>query len=454
MNDIKDKRVLVVGMGRSGDAAARALHDGGARVAVQDSKTEDEMSPQLLSFLKSAGCDLYLGRTPDDMTQFDMLVLSPGVPPSLDFIRQAAGAGVEITGELEMAYRLGRGKYIAITGTNGKTTTTSLVGEIFAEAVSSSFVVGNIGVAVITKAVEASDDSVLVTECSSFQLETVSTFRPEVSAILNLTPDHLNRHGDMAGYGRAKANIFMNQTEDQYCVLNYDDKLCFALGDDARARIVPFSRLEELEFGAFVKDGRIVIRNEEGELISFCRTDELKIPGSHNLENALAACAIAYFAGVDPEIITRVLTEFAGVEHRIEFCGEYDGVRYINDSKGTNPDAAIKAIEAMKENIILIAGGYDKGSSYEEFVAAFEGRVKALVLLGVTAPKIRDTALAAGFSNIYMCSDMAECVSKSHEIAQPGDVVLLSPACASWDMYSSFEERGRDFKECAAKLGR
>lgn len=454
MNDVNDKKVLVVGMGRSGKAAAMALEKAGAKISVQDSKTEDTMDPQLLSFLKSAGYELYLGKVPDDMTQFDMVVLSPGVPTSLEFIREAQQAGVEITGELEMAYRLGKGRYIAITGTNGKTTTTSLVGEIFAAAVPSSYVVGNIGVAVITKAIEAEDDSVLVTECSSFQLETVSTFRPEVSAILNLTPDHLNRHGDMAGYGRAKANIFMNQTEDQYCVLNYDDKQCFALGKTTRARIVPFSRLEELEFGAFVKDGRIVIRNEEGEIIDFCGTDQLKIPGSHNLENALAACAIAYFAGVNPDVIAGVLTKFAGVEHRIELCAQINGVRYVNDSKGTNPDAAIKAIEAMRENIILIAGGYDKGSSYDEFVAAFEGRVKALVLLGVTAPKIREQALAAGFTNIYMCSDMAECVKTSYEIAVEGDVVLLSPACASWDMYSSFEERGKDFKECVAELER
>lgn len=453
-SEMKDKKILVVGMGKSGVAACEALNSLGARVAVQDSKTEDNMDPQLLSFLKSNEIECYLGQVPEDMTQFDMLVLSPGVPPALDFIQAAAAAGAEITGELEMAYRLGKGKYIAITGTNGKTTTTSLVGEIFEAAVRSSYVVGNIGVAVITKAMEADDDSVLVTECSSFQLETVKEFRPEVSAILNLTPDHLNRHGDMAGYGAAKANVFMNQTEDQYVVLNYDDKVCFALGDTAKAKVVPFSRIEELEFGAFVKDGVIVIKNEDGDVVEFCKADELKIPGSHNLENALAAAAIAYFGGVDPAIITRVLKEFGGVEHRIELCNTVNGVRFVNDSKGTNPDAAIKAIEAMKENIILIAGGYDKGSTYEEFVAAFEGRVKELVLLGVTAPKIKATAEAAGFTNIHMCEDMEECVNKSFELAQPGDVVLLSPACASWGMYPNFEVRGRHFKECAKNLER
>ncbi len=452
IHDFKDKKVLVVGMGRSGEAAARVMCSLGADTAVQDSKTEAEMDPQLLSFLKDQKVELFLGRVPEDMSAFDLLILSPGVPPALGFIQEAKAAGAEITGELEIAYRAGKGKYVAITGTNGKTTTTSLVGEIYKEATSSSFVVGNIGVAVLSKAMEAEEDSWLVTECSSFQLETIEEFRPEVSAILNLTPDHLDRHGDMEGYGRAKANIFKNQTKDQYCVLNYDDKACFALGEGADVTIVPFSRKEQLAFGAFVKDGKIVIRDEKGEETVICGTDELKIPGSHNLENALAACAIAYFGGIDPEVIAKVMREFAGVEHRIELWGEIEGVRFVNDSKGTNTDAAIKAIEAMKENIILIAGGYDKGATYEEFVGMFPGRVKTLVLLGKTAPKIKETAENAGFTDIIMCSDMEECVRKAYEVAEAGDVVLLSPACASWDMYPSFEVRGRHFKECAARL--
>lgn len=453
-DEIEGKNILVVGMGKSGKAAAQVLNSMGAVVAIQDNKTEDDIDPQLLMFLKNNGIKCYLGNKPDDMTGFDMIVLSPGVSPNLPFIKEAEQAGAEITGELEIAYRVGKGKYIAITGTNGKTTTTTLVGDIYKSAVDSSFVVGNIGVAVISKAMEAKDNTWLITEASSFQLETIKTFRPEVSAILNLTPDHLDRHGSMENYGQAKAKVFMNQTEDQYCVLNYDDKVCYALGENAKAKIVPFSRLEELEFGAFVKDGKIVIRNENGDLVEFCGVDELKIPGSHNLENALAACAIAYFGGIEPTIIAKVLREFSGVEHRIELCDEIDGVRFINDSKGTNPDAAIKAIEAMKENIILIAGGYDKGSTYEEFVAAFPGRVKELVLLGVTAPKIKETAEAAGFTNITMCKDMDECVRQSYKLAKPGDVVLLSPACASWDMYSSYEQRGKDFKACVEKLER
>lgn len=451
---MKNKKVLIVGMGNSGKAAAEAMAELGADVCVQDSKTEDKVNPQLLEFLKEKNIKCYFGKTPEDMTAFDMLIVSPGVPLELGFIQAAKDAGAEIIGELEVAYRCGKGKYVAITGTNGKTTTTTLVGEIYKASGRTTYVVGNIGVAVISKALSAEEDSWLVTECSSFQLETVRDFQPEVSAILNLTPDHLDRHKTMANYGAAKAQAFANQDEAQYCVINYDDKACMALADTCRAKVVPFSRLEELEFGAFVKDGKIVIKDEDGKLIEICAADELKIPGAHNLENALAACAISYFGGIEAQVIADVLRSFAGVEHRIELCGEINGVRFVNDSKGTNPDAAIKAIEAMRENIILIAGGYDKNSSFDEFVAAFDGRVKALMLLGKTATKIKDAAEKAGFTRSIILKDMEACVNEAYRIAGPGDVVLLSPACASWDMYTSFEERGRHFKDCVKALGR
>lgn len=451
---MKDKKVLVVGMGRSGIAAVKALVNAGAVVSVQDSKERDGMDQDFLEYLADNQVKEYFGCKPDDMKNFDMLVLSPGVPPTLDFVQEAAGAGAEIIGELELAYRMGNGRYVAITGTNGKTTTTTLVGEIYKEANIRSYVVGNIGVAVISKAMAAEKDSWLVTEVSSYQLETVHEFHPVVSAILNLTEDHMNRHKTMENYGRAKAAVFKNQTEGEYCILNYDDKLCFSLAEKygCKATVVPFSRLGELDFGAFIKEGYIIIRDQDGSEITICRAEELQIPGTHNLENALAAAAIAYFGGISPEVIGKTLREFKGVEHRIENCGEVSGVRFVNDSKGTNPDAAIKAIEAMKENIILIAGGYDKGSTYETFVDAFEGRVKALILMGVTAPKIKATAEAAGFTNITMCENMEECVNSAYEQAQPGDVVLLSPACASWGMYLNYEIRGEHFKECVRKL--
>ena len=451
---MKNKKVLIVGMGNSGKAAAEAMISIGAAVSVQDSKTEDNMDPQLLTFLRENDVTCYLGAVPDDMSDFDMVIVSPGVPLELGFIKEAKAAGVEIIGELEVAYRNGNGNYVAITGTNGKTTTTTLVGEIYKASGRKTYVVGNIGVAVISKALTAEEDSWLVTECSSFQLESIREFKPQVSAILNLTPDHLDRHKTMENYGKAKAQIFANQGEGQYCVMNYDDKECYRLADECKAKVVPFSRKEELDFGAFVKNGHIVIKDENGKSITVCGTEELKIPGTHNLENALAACAIAYFGGIDADVIADVLKTFSGVEHRIEFCGEVNGVRFVNDSKGTNPDAAIKAIEAMKENIILIAGGYDKDSSFDEFVAAFEGRVKALMLLGKTATKIKEAAEKAGFTASTILEDMDACVNEAYRIAKPGDVVLLSPACASWDMYTSYEKRGEHFKTCVKELER
>lgn len=454
ISSMKNKKVLVVGTGKSGKAAAQAMAKLGAQVSVQDSKAEDELDPQLLTFFRDKNINCYLGRQPDNMSEFDMVILSPGVPPELDFINEAKAGGAEIIGELEIAYRTGNGRYVAITGTNGKTTTTTLVGEIYKAAGKKTYVVGNIGVAVISKALSAEEDSWLITETSSFQLETVKEFRPEISAILNLTPDHMDRHKTMENYGRAKAAVFKNQTKDQYCIINYDDKECYKLAENCPARVVPFSRTEELDFGAYVKDGRIVVRDENGRSEDICGADELMIPGTHNLENALAACAISYFGGIEASVIGKALREFRGVEHRIELCSEIDGIKFVNDSKGTNPDAAIKAIEAMKKNIILIAGGYDKGSSFDEFVEAFDGRVKSLLLLGKTATKIKDAAERAGFSNSVILKDMEACVREAYRIAEPGDVVLLSPACASWDMYTSFEQRGRHFKSCVEALER
>ena len=452
--DIRGKRILVVGMGKSGKAAAQAMVKLGADVSVQDNKAKDSMDPQLLTFLGDKSVKCYLGCEPEDMSAFDMLILSPGVSPELDFIKKAQDAGAEIIGELEIAYRIGHGRYVAITGTNGKTTTTTLVGEIYKAAGRKTYVVGNIGVAVISKALAAEDDSWLVTETSSFQLETISEFRPEVSAILNLTPDHMDRHKTMENYGRAKAAIFRNQTPDQYCIINYDDAECMKLAADCRARVVPFSRKTTLDFGVFVDGDTIIVKDEEGQITEICRPAELKIPGAHNLENALAACAIAFFGGIPADVIARVLRSFGGVEHRLELCNTIDDIRFVNDSKGTNPDASIKAIEAMKENIILIAGGYDKDASFDEFVASFEGRVKTLLLLGKTATKIKNAAENAGFTDSIILKDMEACVREAYRIAQPGDVVLLSPACASWDMYTSFEQRGEHFKSCVRALER
>jgi len=454
LDNIKGKKILIVGMGKSGIAATQAMIKLEAKVSVQDSKGEDKMDGQLVAFLKGQGVTCYFGRNPHDMGAFDMLILSPGVSPELPFIEEAKAKGAEIIGELEIAYRIGRGKYVAITGTNGKTTTTTLTGEIFKAAGRKTYVVGNIGVAVISASAGASESDWLVTETSSFQLETTKYFKPVISAILNLTPDHLNRHHTMKAYGEAKAKIFANQSSDGYLVINYDDKTCYKLADKCKATVVPFSRKEQLKFGAFVKDGRIVIADKDGSLTDIVGADELKIIGAHNLENALAAAAICYFSGIDAETIGNSIRAFGGVEHRIEYSGEIDGVKYYNDSKGTNIDAALTALRAIDKNIILIAGGDAKGQIFDEFITGFNGSVKKMLLMGRDAHFIQEAADRHGFSDYEYCKNLDECVNRAHQIAEPGDTVLLSPACASWDMYDNFEQRGEHFKECVSRLER
>ena len=449
---IKGRNVLVVGLGKSGKAAARALKEAGAVVSVQDSKTADKLDTQFLQYMQNEEIRSYLGTKPEDMTAFDMLVLSPGVPPALDYIEEARRAGAEIIGELELAYRIGEGRFIAITGTNGKTTTTTLVGEIFKASGRNTAVAGNIGSPVVTEADGSTDNDWLVTEVSSFQLETTSGFRPQVSAILNLTPDHLNRHGSMEAYGKAKAMIAANQTEDDFLVINLDDPLACRLAEGTAAKVIPFSRKTVPETGAYLDGTRIIVRDLNGKEHFICDRSDLRIIGDHNVENVLAAAAIAFFAGIDPEVISAAIKEFPGVEHRIEFCGRVDDVDYYNDSKGTNVDAAVIALKALEKGIILIAGGDAKSQDFTELAEHFEGCVEALVLLGRDAHMIEDAARHAGFTNIYNCKDMPECVRKAAELARPGEKVLLSPACASWDMYDNFEQRGRHFKQCIREM--
>ena len=449
---LKGKKVLVVGLGKSGKAAARALNEAGAAVYVQDSKTQDKLDTQFIQYMQNEGIVSYLGCVPEDMTAFDMLVLSPGVPPALDYIEEARRAGIEITGELELAYRLGEGQFIAITGTNGKTTTTTLVGEIFKASGRETAVVGNIGSPVVAEAAGSPKDKWLVTEVSSFQLETTESFRPVVSAILNLTPDHLNRHGTMEAYGAAKARVAANQTADDFLIINLDDPQAYALAKDTAATVIPFSRKTVPAAGAYLDGSVIKLKDLDGTEYSICDRSELRIIGDHNVENVLAAAAIAFFAGIDPEVISAAVREFPGVEHRIEFCGNVDGVDYYNDSKGTNVDAAVIALKALKDGVILIAGGDGKSQDFTDLAKHFDGCVKALILLGRDAPVIEEAARKTGFTNIFNCKDMPECVRKAAEIAVPGQKVLLSPACASWDMYDNFEQRGRHFKQCVKEM--
>ena len=449
---LSGKKVLVVGLGKSGRAAVKVLVDAGADVSVQDSASADKLDTEFLKYLEGSNVEAYLGEKPDDMSEFDMLVMSPGVPLTLDFIVEAQSKGAELIGELELAYRIGRASFAAITGTNGKTTTTTLVGEIFKAAGLDPAVVGNIGNPVVTEAENSSDEDWLVAEVSSFQLETTKYFRPKVSAILNLTPDHLNRHGTMEAYGAAKARIAANQDETDYLVINIDDDKAYALGKDTKATLIPFSRQRTLEKGAFLDGERMIVKDLSGAEHYICDKGDLRIIGDHNVENVLAASAICFFAGIEADVIGKAVKEFPGVEHRIEYCGSLNDVDYYNDSKGTNVDAALIALKALESGIVLIAGGDGKSQDFTELADRLDGCVEALVLLGRDAPIIEEAARKAGFSNIYNCKNMEECVRKASEIAKPGEKVLLSPACASWDMYDNFEQRGRHFKQCVKTM--
>lgn len=451
--EVKDKKILVVGLGRSGIAACHALAEKGSKLFVQDSKKESEIDADLLRFLKDNKAVCYFGCQPEDET-FHMVVLSPGVSPELGFVQEAKEKGAEIIGELELAYRLGHGKYVALTGTNGKTTTTTLLGEIFIAAGRKAYTVGNIGTAVISASLNADEETWLVTETSSFQLETTKYFRPMISAILNLTPDHLNRHHTMEAYGAAKAKIFAAQTEDDYAVINIDDENAYELlKHGCKAKVYPFSRTKELEKGAFIKEEKVFVTDlENDEPVEICSVKDIKVLGTHNLENVLAAAAMAYCAGIDAKVIGEAIGSFKGVEHRIEFCRELNGVRYYNDSKGTNVDAAITALKALEKNIILIAGGDGKSQDFDPFLEEFNGRVKHMILLGRDAKIIAASADKVGFDRYTFAQNMEECVEKAFALAEPGDSVLLSPACASWDMYKNFEVRGDHFKDCVNKL--
>lgn len=450
--NINHLSVLVVGMGKSGIAAAEALLSKGAKVSIYDKKTSSELEPHLIQFFHNKNVTFYFGMEPKEMGRFDLVVMSPGVPLSLPFIQNAVDLGVEVIGEVELAFRMGKGSYVAITGTNGKTTTTVLTGEIFKDAGRPTEVVGNVGLAVISKALSATKETWMITEISSFQLETTKQFHPHISALLNVTPDHMDRHKTLENYAQSKAMIFQNQKKSDYFVVNYDDEVSYQLAEKCKATVVPFSRKTILPFGAFIDDGAIVIKDQAGETHRICMAEELGIPGAHNLENALAASAIGFFAGIEPQSIAKTLCRFQGVAHRLEYSGQVNGIRFVNDSKGTNPEASIKALEAITSKIILIAGGYDKGSSYDGFIDAFQGKVKTLVLLGKTAPAIKAAAEAKGFNEIFMAKDMEECVREGFKAAESGDTVLLSPACASWDMYQNYEQRGEHFKNCVKGL--
>ncbi len=448
------KKFLVFGAGLSGIAAAKLLLHRGYPVVLYDGNGKQGREDILAKAPALKDAEIVLGELPDAVMEgCSIAVLSPGVPTDLAEVGRMRELGLQIWGEIELAYIFEQGTILAVTGTNGKTTTTALLGEIMKHAVSKVQVVGNIGIP-YTGVVEKTDaQSVTVAEISSFQLETVHSFCPQISAILNITPDHLNRHHTMENYCEAKMRIAMNQGEGQVCVLNYEDAVLRAFAGEIKAQAVFFSSRQALPQGMYL-DGEAIIWAWEGRKEVLCHTKELQLIGLHNYENVMAAAAMAIMSGIPMEKIREVLVRFTAVAHRIEYVVTKRGIRFYNDSKGTNPDAAIQAIRAMKWPTLLIGGGYDKDSEYEEWIQAFAGKVKKFVLLGATKEKIRDTAVRLGYpqQDIIFAEGLKEAVEVCYQYAAAGDAILLSPACASWGMFENYEQRGDMFKEIARGL--
>ncbi|WP_227767105.1 UDP-N-acetylmuramoyl-L-alanine--D-glutamate ligase [Zhaonella formicivorans] len=449
--NFEDKKILIIGMARSGVAAARVLAAMGAEVTIADQKSSLELSEAIAQLQGWAINICPGGYPPISKEKFDLVVTSPGVPMTAQPLREAVAHNIPVWGEIELAARLSKGSIVAITGTNGKTTTTALIGQMFKDAGKKVVVGGNIGLPLIQEVQYTTEEHVLVVEVSSFQLEWVEGFHPKVAVITNITPDHLDRHGSMANYAQVKSRIFSRQTKEDYTVLNYDDPILREMGSICPGRVIFFSREHNLEQGIVSQKGKILVKTG-GQILEICREDELKIPGAHNLENALAAVAAGRAMGLTAENLRNTLCTFPGVAHRLEKVAEIKGVTYINDSKGTNPDASIKALEAFSQPLVLIAGGSTKGSDFSAFARKIKERVKHLVVLGQTAEDIIGAVEKVGFKSIHRVQTFPEAVHKASELAEPGEIVLLSPACASYDMFKNYEHRGETFKELVRQL--
>ena len=442
--EFRGKRVTVVGMARSGVAAARALHALGARVTITDRKPLDQLREQTAA-LGTPEIAVEAGGHPERIfTGADLVVLSPGVP-KIPPVAAALARGVKVIGELELGWLLADAPFVGITGTNGKSTVTTLVGLMLRKAGKRTLVAGNIGNALTEDVPQLAGQDWIVVELSSFQLEDIDTFRPRVASILNVTQDHLDRYATLEEYAAAKARIFLNQQPGDTLVLNFDDPLVAAMARRARSQVVPFSRVEKRRDGACIENGMLLVRDE-----AVCPVGDIRITGLHNLENALAAAAMALAAGADRASVAAVLREFPGLEHRLEFVREKDGVAYINDSKGTNVGAVVKSVESFTQPVILIAGGLDKGSDFSPLADLFRRKVRLLILIGKAAEAMA-SALGRSTETVF-AKTLPDAVKLGRERAQRGDVVLLSPACASFDMFRDFEDRGRQFKDAVLDL--
>lgn len=444
--ELNKLKIAVVGLGKSGFGILKFLDKKAEKIMAFDKKSYEE--DLIIGFSK---VEFYLGQNPTGEELVDLVIMSPGITLDLPFVKRFKERDVEVIGEVELAYRLTKGHFVGITGTNGKTTTTTLIGEIFKAANLDTRVVGNIGNPIISEIETATDDTVFVAELSSFQLESISKLNCSIATIINITPDHLDRHHTMENYLGAKLNIFKNQEQDQTAIINLDDKLLLEASKNIKSNIIYFSQKLEVPEGVYLKDGNIYSELGRNKIM-IAKREDVFLRGSHNMENVLASVAVALSYKISPQIIAKVIKEFKGVEHRLELVESINGVEYINDSKGTNTDASIKAIEAIGGNIILIAGGYDKKTDFGEFVSLFRGRVKLAIFMGQTSEQLKQTCIKSGYNDFILVENMEEALKFAYQKALPGDKVLLSPACASWGMYNNFEERGDDFKNIVRGL--
>jgi UDP-N-acetylmuramoylalanine--D-glutamate ligase len=459
MSDYEGKHVAIIGLGRTGVGLAQTLCSLGAVVSAYDAKSAEELGNSAEK-VQAAGASVYLETDDVDFEGVDLLIPSPGVPRSHPALVRAQSLGVEIISEIELAYRIAKCPIIAITGTNGKTTTTVLTGHILAADGRKTFIAGNVaGTAVkpksghcegpmplVSAAARADFSSVIVAEVSTFQLEWIKSFKPKVAALLNVSCDHLDRHANIEEYAALKARIFENQTRDDYAVLNAENHFTARLASSVQGHVLLFAKFSDLPEGAFVRGENIVLRLQGREEV-VCPRSDIQVPGEHNLENVLAAVCVAVAFGASVDAAARAIRDFKGVEHRLETVAIIDGVRYINNSMCTNVEAAVRSTEAIDAPQIIIAGGKDKGSDFGPLVEAFKRRAKHVILIGSDAKAIFSAAERGGFESVSIASSLEEAVERARSIARPGDVVILNPACASFDMFKSFEHRGRVFKE-------
>ena len=447
----KGKKIIVLGAGISGISVAHVLQQEGAQVCLSDSKKREDITNDL-SCLLDVGVDLKLGNQSNDVLEgMDYMVISPGISINAPIVKKAQENGIAVMSEVEVAFNLAKAPILAVTGTNGKTTTTTLLGELLKHTGKKVLVGGNIGMALSAEAKSADKDDLIVAEISSFQLEGVTEFRPHIAAVLNITPDHIDRHGTLENYKLAKEKIFAKQTNEDFLVLNYDDLKVREMANESAGKVMFFSTKQVLPEGIYLENDNLVA-NYCGVKNVICHKDELQIKGEHNIQNAMAACAFGVILGIGVDAMSLTLREFKSVEHRIEFVDVINEVEYYNDSKATNPESAIKALEAFAGGVILVAGGHDKMTDLTDFMEAIKSKVSCLILIGEATVRFKENAEKYGVDNIYCATSMEDAVKYAHSIAKYPQAVVLSPACSSYDMFKNYEERGTIFKNLVKSL--